>query len=489
MSGKSYRFQRTISSTAEHCCVPLCAASSKYNSALSFHTFPKDFETRRKWISAIRRDHFAVSPHTRVCSRHFTSEDVREPLSATARRLLRKGAVPALFEWNNFSLPLSRQAGVMERRERKERPVEEQDTSCEEAAGVTHDHDYAAAPGPLVDLALDENKARRSEIDQLRKQVQTLNLKQRFGIHRFAGSDRDIRFFTRFGSYDLLIRFWTQIEPAVPSMIRVTQAQRGNFTEPTFPAADSLQPIDEMFMFLNYLALGLKQCDLADRYGVHQSTVSRIITTWSNFLYTVLGSVRIWIPEEKIRENLPTEFKDYADTTVILDCTELRCQCPTSPLLQSEVYSAYKSNCTLKGLLGVAPHGAVTFISPLYAGSISDKQITRESGILSLLKPGMAIMVDRGFLVDDFVPCKIYRPAFLSGRSQMSASEVRETQAIARVRVHVERLIRRVKEHKFFETEIPLRLFGNINQLYSVACLLTNYENGPLVKSWSKKPE
>ncbi|KAM6974332.1 uncharacterized protein LKV04_015974 [Tautogolabrus adspersus] len=353
-----------------------------------------------------------------------------------------------------------KRAGVWERRER---PAEE-DTSCEEAASITNDHDYAAAP--VVDLASDENKALRSEIDQLRKQVQTLHLKQRFGLHRFSGSDRDIRFFTRFGSYDLLMRFWTLIEPAVPSMVSVTQAQRGNFTESTLPARD-----------------------LADRYGVHQSTVSRIITTWSHFLYTVLGSVRTWIPEEKIRENLPAEFKDYADTTVILDCIELRCQCPTSPLLQSEVFSAYTSHCTLKGLLGVAPHGAVTFISPLFAGSISDKQITRESGILSLLKPGMAIMVDRGFLVDDFVPCKIYRPAFLSGRSQMPACEVRETQAIARLRVHVERLIRRVKEHKFLDTEIPLRLFGNINQLYTVACLLTNYENGPLVKSWSKKPE
>lgn len=241
-------------------------------------------------------------------------------------------------------------------------------------------------------------------------------------------------------------------------------------------------------MFLNYLALCLKQWDLADRYGINQSTVSRVITTWSNFLYTVLGSVRIWLPVEKIREHLPAEFMDYADTTIILDCTELRCQCPTSPLLQSEVFSSYKFHCTLKGLLGVAPHGAVTFISPLYAGSISDKQIMRESGILSLLKPGMAIMVDRGFLVDYFVPCKVYRPAFLSGRSQLSTCEVRETQAIAHFRVHVECLIGRVKEHKFFDTEIPLRLFGNINQLYAVACLLTNYENGPLVKGWAKKP-
>ncbi len=105
-------------------------------------------------------------------------------------------------------------------------------------------------------------------------------------------------------------------------------------------------------MFLNYLALGSKQRDLADRYGVHQSTVSRIITTWSNFLYTVLGSVRIWIPEEKIREHLPAEFKDYADTTVILDCTELRCQSPSSPLLQSETFSTLYSPTVLsKGCL------------------------------------------------------------------------------------------------------------------------------------------
>ena len=131
----------------------------------------------------------------------------------------------------------------------------------------------------------------------------------------------------------------------------------------------------------------------------------------------------------------------------------------------------------------------MTFISVLYAGSISDKQITQESGLLTLLKHGMAVMVDKGFLIEDIVPCKIYRPALLSGRSQMSAGEVRETQAIARLRVHVERLIRRVKEHKCFDTEISLQLFGSINQLYTVACLLTNYENGPLVKAWAKKPE
>uniref|UniRef100_A0A8B9GTX4 THAP domain-containing protein 1 n=1 Tax=Astyanax mexicanus TaxID=7994 RepID=A0A8B9GTX4_ASTMX len=104
---KKFKFQRTDSTTAEHCCVPLCQASSKYNKVLSFHTFPSDAENRLKWNFAIRRENFTVTPHTRVCSRHFKKEDLREPESKSGRRLLKKGAVPMLFEWNNFSVPLS----------------------------------------------------------------------------------------------------------------------------------------------------------------------------------------------------------------------------------------------------------------------------------------------------------------------------------------------------------------------------------------------
>lgn len=32
------------------------------------------------------------------------------------------------------------------------------------------------------------------------------------------------------------MRFWAQVEPALPSMVSVTQAQRGSFTEPASTA-------------------------------------------------------------------------------------------------------------------------------------------------------------------------------------------------------------------------------------------------------------
>lgn len=235
-----------------------------------------------------------------------------------------------------------------------------------------------------------------------------------------------------------------------------------------------------------YLSLGLKEKDLGDRFGIHQSTVSRIIKTWANFLYSTLGAVGVWIEPDEVRAMMPAVFGRYRDTQVILDCTEMRCQTPSSLLLQSELFSQYKSHTTFKGLIGVAPHGAISFVSSLYSGSVSDKELFRQSGIIPLLDRDMAVMVDKGFRIDDLVPCKVYRPPFLSKRAQLSREEVLDTQEIARLRVHVERVIRRIKENKLFETVIPLTIAGNINQLFAVACLLANFQNGPLVKAWAK---
>ncbi|KAG1931606.1 hypothetical protein F2P79_021506 [Pimephales promelas] len=459
MASRKFKYQRREDgSRAEHCCVPFCEATIKFNSILSFHNFPLDEETRRKWIHNIGHERFDITSHTRVCSRHFKSDYVIEPSTPNGRCLLRKGAVPTLFQWNQFSGAEPGRSGLWQRR----------DTHLE--------HDYCAVPEPAaVDNALDPTEDLHKEVERLMRQVEELSLSQRFSLGRFAASDDDIRFYTRH-----LMTFWKLIEPASHKMIRVTRERETTIWSEAETSAwgQSLQPIDEFFLFMIHLSVGQTQRDLSHRFNIHQSTVSQIITTWANFLYTVLGSVRIWMSEEEVKAHLPNEFQDYPDTQVVIDCMELRCQTPSSLLLQGEVFSNYKSHYTVKGLIGMAPHGAVTFVSSLCAGSASDKQLFKQSGIVSLLKPEMAIMVNKGFLVDDCVPCKVYRPDFLSKREVLTADEVKKT----RLRVHVERLVCRVKEHKLFDTVIPVSITGSINQLYTVACLLVNYQNGPLVK-------
>uniref|UniRef100_A0A3B4FMM1 THAP domain-containing protein 1 n=1 Tax=Pundamilia nyererei TaxID=303518 RepID=A0A3B4FMM1_9CICH len=88
---------------SEHCCVPLCSASAKFNGILSFHGFPTHSDLRRQWLVNIRRDHFTITSHTRVCCRHFASDQLIEPTTLRGRRRLIKGAVPTLFEWNGYN--------------------------------------------------------------------------------------------------------------------------------------------------------------------------------------------------------------------------------------------------------------------------------------------------------------------------------------------------------------------------------------------------
>ncbi|XP_023805937.1 uncharacterized protein LOC111946626 [Oryzias latipes] len=446
---------------------------------------------RAEWIVRVRREDFTPSKTSRVCSRHFQKGDfVNNPGKL---RKLKKGAIPTLFSWNDFQIPAPR-ASVWERRPRPDSPPPPvHDINSEEEMELdtlAPDHDYCITPttAMVADQLAEENDTLCQKVKELELHIEALQLRSCFGLKRFAGSDEDIRFYTRFHSYDHLMAFWRLIEPATSRMIRVTsvarEASASVAEKTTANRSTKLLPIDELFLFLNYLSTGCTQRELGHRFNIHRTTASRIITTWANFLYCVLGAICIWMTPEAITANLPPEFKDYADTQVIVDCTELRCQTPSSLVLQSEVYSHYKSHCTFKAMIGMAPHGPLTFVSALYGGSISDRELFRLSGIIPLLSPDMAVMVDKGFRVENLVPGKLHRPAFRSINNQMAAQDVLETQSIARLRVHVERLIRRVKENKLFDTVIPLSISGSINQLFTVACILSNYQNGPLVKDW-----
>ena len=62
---------------------------------------------------------------------------------------------------------------------------------------------------------------------------------------------------------------------------------------------------------------------------------------------------------------------------------------------------------SFKVIVGVAPNAVITYVSKLYPGSISDKAIVQESGLLNHLTPGDLVLADKGFLIQDIVPCGV----------------------------------------------------------------------------------
>ena len=126
-------------------------------------------------------------------------------------------------------------------------------------------------------------------------------------------------------------------------------------------------------------------------------------------MYIKLGCMNIWLTRDLVNQTMPHSFKKkYPKTRVIIDATEIKTESPSSLVLKSEFFSNYKNSCTLKGLVGIAPSGSLTFISKLYTGSISDRHIVEESGFLNLpFEDNDVVMADKGYVIDDLLREKV----------------------------------------------------------------------------------
>ena len=349
---------------------------------------------------------------------------------------------------------------------------------------VVIDHDYCQV---VEQIPIEEQiESARQEIYRLNREIELIRC-ERFGVSRFMYDDALIRFYTGFSSVRLFRSFIELLRPVKQNMKTWSQVQRARSKKVTNEIIinarnQSLSYEDQIFMCLCKFKLGLFDQDLAVRFNVSIATVSRIIITWTNFLYCTLGQLPIWPSKAQIKKTMPTSFKEcYGSVRVVIDCTEIKVQTPSSLVLHSEFYSSYKSATTLKGLIGVTPSGAISFISSLYTGSISDKEITKRCGILDLLEEGDGVMADKGFTIEDILPnrCTLNIPPFLREKPHFTSSDVELTQRIAKLRIHVERAIRRVKQYHIFDAIIPLSMASSINQIWTVCCLLTDF-SGPL---------
>lgn len=284
-----------------------------------------------------------------------------------------------------------------------------------------------------------------------------------------------LRFYTGFGSAQRFIVFYTFVNEGV-----VKFNENGGDGIPTV-----LHTMDQLTCVLMRLRLGLLEMDLAHRFGISVSSVSRICVFWIEFLAAYLDKVPKWPSRELVDRFMPEEFKkEYPKTRVILDCTELFIETPSDYATQSATYSPYKHHNTAKGLLGISPNGMVTFVANLAPGRLSDKEVTRQSGLYKLLDAGDSVMADRGFLIEEDlaeVGAKLNIPPFLKGRSQLSNEDEKKTRQIAKVRIHVERVIGQVKTFRLLKNTFSNRMAHRLNAVWKVCTLLCNFVNEPLV--------
>ncbi|KAL1442855.1 hypothetical protein MTO96_030589 [Rhipicephalus appendiculatus] len=414
-----------------HCCVPQCKQRGfrdEDGSKVSFFSFPKDADWKKRWIIAIKRDEgpfFTVTKFTKVCSRHFT-EDNYLPNVAGNRRFLKQDAVPSIFA---FSAP--RPPPRKKPRNREPRNLVTATAPSEDERSTTADVSDVDICSPStsvtnsigdvvcgcacsfkisdlteqLDVVTARVRALESEVKKKTEEVELFKssfykaeraleiaaqersqlekrLSRKFSVQCFRDSPDDTNFYTGLPDYKAFMELFELLDPG--ENCENIKAWSRNYADcHTNAGRPHLLPArEQLFLVLVRLRLGLFEKDLAYRFQISLPTVSRLCTTWISFMYLQIGQLNLWWTRDEVNEAMPPAFiaQGYSSTRAIIDATEIRCEVPSSLVLQSQTYSNYKSANTLKSLIVISPDGTITFLSKLFAGSLSDKELVEKSG-------------------------------------------------------------------------------------------------------------
>ena len=482
------------------CCVPGCnnRHTKTKEKGIKYYKFPQDKTVRRLWLTRISRERtFTVTANTRICSEHFEGGKKDD-----------KNSLPSIFPWKN---PPTKKPGRLLPSKRvaisptptptiKRLSVDpvvqltDLNTSVGSETSIVQSIAFQCSPD-VAEMAVQCESERMlvpTLVDQIERleaqcaslQAQLISHTCTFCIDRFAENDHDVAYYTGFPTYDMLMIFWRYLGEKVNHLTHWRGKETNLKGMPSSVLDRKLKPLDEFLLCLMRLRLGLQIKDLAFRFNISPASVSRIFTTWINFLYLEFKAIDFQPSREQVDRDMLVCFKwKYPSTRLILDASEIHIETPSSLEMQSNTWSSYKNTNTLKCLIGITPTGYISFVSSLYCGNISDKRLTIESGVLDTLQPGDGLMADRGFDIgDDCASRNIHLniPPFRYGRGQLSASEVIQTRRIASLRIHVERAIGQIKRYRILDSCIPISMCVTLNQVFYVCCMLTKFQP-PLV--------
>ena len=102
---------------------------------------------------------------------------------------------------------------------------------------------------------------------------------------------------------------------------------------------------------------------------------------------------------------------------------------------------------------------------------------------------GDTVLADRGFNISEDLAihgARLAIPSFTKGKSQLSQQEVEYSQRIAKVHIHVKRVVGRLKtKYTILQSVLPITLVkhahdqtvSNIDKIVTVCAALTNLSN------------
>ena len=308
------------------CCAGECENSSDKRPDISFHGVPLDNKALlRTWITKMRRNpnYFNVNKHVKICSENFSPEDfINLDVNDVKKRRLKRDAVPFIFAWSEESPETVARSAV----EKLNTSRQEEEEAIDKASEGEGDETLI-----LSGLTLTSRKTQTQEDDfgdEITDISHRIPCLHSFSVYHLLSKcttlSKEEKLFTHFTGFNSYVDFMNVLKFLLPNLDRKklidieklfeegeTEGENDGFESEltmTRPSAHKLSVEDEFLMLLMKLRMGLSNTDLAERFCVSESTVNNINLTWVNFVYNVIGSLKIWPHRDIIIKHSPEEF-------------------------------------------------------------------------------------------------------------------------------------------------------------------------------------
>ena len=112
----------------------------------------------------------------------------------------------------------------------------------------------------------------------------------------------------------------------------------------------------ELIMVLMKLRLNVPLQDLAYRFDISLSTVSRTFSTWLTVMDIRLSPIIRWLERDELWHNASLfSVLIWKKNTIIIDCFEIFIERPSNLLARAQTFSNYKHHNTVKVLRNYTP--------------------------------------------------------------------------------------------------------------------------------------
>ena len=297
----------------------------------------------------------------------------------------------------------------------------------------------------------------------------------------YYSTDEQCRNYTGLPSWEFVEELHDLVKAHIPENDGVRQWG----SKATAPSNERslLSDKDKLFFTLFILWTGNYTRVASSLFKISTSTGSRYFITWVRLLAITLKREMPFPSRARINELMPDKMRRKLGNSrlrLVLDATEWFMQKPSGKAANGCTFSSYKHRNTAKFLVGVSPCGAAVYVSEAFPGSLSDVLFVEVCGVLYCLEKCDDVMADKGFTIHELLAAKgvglVIPPKLYKNQHDFLIDEVKHTEMVANLRIHVERSMGRTKEWGILQRDLSVHHKDLASDIFLVCCLMGNFK-------------